>query len=94
MKILNLRNVLVLFSFTTSLLITSCSSDDSIDNINNNISITGEGSTVTQTLSIADLSGINLATSPNVTVKQGLTQEVKAIGQANIYKTIKYQSNK
>ena len=83
MKRLNLRNLFLLFTFTASVLTTSCSSDDD-NGDNGGSSITGEGPIVTQTLSIADFAGVNLATSPNVTIKQGATQAVSATGQANI----------
>ena len=49
----------------------------------------GEGEVTTEILSISDFSGVGLTFSDNVTIKQGATQEVKAIGHANIIERIK-----
>jgi len=64
----------------------SCNKEDS--NNSNGTGIKGEGHIVTRTLPIDQFNGVNLATSPNVTVKQGTQLEVKAIGQDNIIDVI------
>lgn len=68
----------------------SCNNDD--DPVNPT-EIVGEGDVVTQTLSVANFTGIDLASLPNVTVKQGATQEVKATGHSNIIEKIKTDVN-
>ena len=63
----------------------SCKKEDvTVDGQNGSSGIIGEGPVVTEILPIGSLSGVELATVPNVTIKQGATQEVKAIGYANI----------
>lgn len=84
MRIKNYGIALVL-----SLTITSCNSNDKgIEN-----GVTGQGPIVTRTLSIENFTGVNLATSPNVTIKQGATQEVKATGQSNVIDVISTNVN-
>ncbi len=51
--------------------------------------IMGEGAISTQVLSLSDFNEINLSISSNVTVTQGTTQEVKAIGHPNIIEKLK-----
>lgn len=68
-------------------ILTSCSTDDNITL--NTETIEGKGEIVTHTLSVDYFAGINLATILNVTLKQGATQEVKAIGQSNIIDKIR-----
>ena len=46
--------------------------------------IKGEGSITTSTLSVADFSGIDLAFSSDVIIKQGTPQKVEATGHPNI----------
>lgn len=81
MKSLTKLMILATIIFST-LMLTSC-----LINIPNRI--VGEGDIITDTLSVADFSGINLATVPNVTIKQGTTQLVRAIGYANIIEKVK-----
>lgn len=50
----------------------------------NSTGIKGEGPIVTRILSVDNFSGVNIATSPNIIIKQGTQLEVKAIGQDNI----------
>lgn len=57
-------------------LIVGCSKDEDC--------IRGEGTVTTQTLSLSEIDGVNLAFSNNVTIKKGSTQEVKATGHPNI----------
>ncbi len=64
-----------------SILVVSCEKE--------NICISGQGAITTQTLSIADFSGIDLAGASNVTIHQGTTQEVKATGHLNIINRLK-----
>lgn len=51
--------------------------------------ITGEGSKVTKTLDIDNFSGLSLAISADVRIKQGSPQSVKVEGQQNIIDNLK-----
>ena len=53
------------------------------------ISISGQGSIASKTLSISDFSGIDLAEAGNVVVSQGAIQEVVATGHTNIIDRIR-----
>lgn len=74
-----LKFTMLSLCFLMGLSFTSCSSDD-----DNNENVTGEGEIITKTLSVDNFTKLNLATSPNVTIKQGSSQEVKATGHENI----------
>ena len=87
MRLLKNMNVIAMIMILGAVItLSSCQKDDGIDGQNGNCTsgIIGQAPIVTETLSVADFSGIDLATVPNVTIKQGTTQEVKAIGYANI----------
>jgi hypothetical protein len=58
-----------------------CTEDNDVTSSN---CIKGESTITTQILPVANFNGIDLTISNNVTVKQGSTQEVKAIGHPNI----------
>lgn len=65
----------------TGIFFTSCEKEK--------LCINGEGSVITQTLNVADFTAIDLATACNVTITEGETLDVKAIGQANIIGRVK-----
>jgi len=64
-----------------SLFLSACSKEDTC--------INGQGAVITRTLSVASFTGIDLAGASNITISQGPTQIVKAIGQANIIDRVK-----
>ena len=82
LKRTNLITLLVIFT-----LIIGCEKDDAMTSN----CIKGEGTVTTQTLSISEFNGVNLAFSSNVTIKKGATQEVKATGHPNIIDKISTQ---
>lgn len=79
MRKLTKTAVFALVLVATSLI--GCKKEVSVDGTN---CIKGEGSVITKTLSVNTFKGIDLTFASDVKVKQGSTQEVKAIGHANI----------
>jgi Putative auto-transporter adhesin, head GIN domain len=73
------KTILVIISIIAIILI-GCEKD-------NNCS-SGGGTVATQILTVPDFDGIDLAFSSNVTIKQGVIREVKAIGHPNIISNI------
>lgn len=64
--------------------ITSCTKNEVVEPDSNPDSVEGKGAIITRTLSVANFNKVDLAMATNITIKQGSSQEVKAIGQANI----------
>lgn len=80
-------NVLTLTLFIITLLF-SCKKDN-VTITNSNNCIKGEGTITTSTITINDFTGVDLAFSNNVTIKQGSSQHVEVTGHPNIIEKIK-----
>lgn len=79
MKLIKIQKAVIAVLILVAL-VTACKEEDIV---------VGEGPVVTQTLAVDAFTGVNLATVANITIIQGSTQEVKAIGYANIIANIK-----
>lgn len=73
-----LRKVMLVMILACIISLNSCSWDDDSNCID------GEGVITTEILSLSNFDGIDLKIDSNVTITQGVVQEVKAIGHPNI----------
>lgn len=71
----------IVFLFFIGIMASCTSNDEDISSLD---CIDGEGAFVTRTLSVADFKKVDLAMATNIVIKQGNTQEVKAMGHSNI----------
>lgn len=81
MKIINLRNIVLLLVLASSFVFTGCDLDEICER--------GKGTRVTQEIFVPEMTGLNLSVAANVYITQDSVQKIEITAQENIIELLK-----